>query len=125
MSLTRVLQVNSLIQKEISEYWERELEFPKNTIVSVTRVETTSSLDKAFVYISVWPQENQEEMMEYLSKNIYHTQQHLNKRLHMRRVPLLILEVDEQSLSRNEVEDVLDALPDLPNAKENDVEEIK
>ncbi len=114
MESTRLLKVNSLIQKEVSEFWEKELEFPKNTIASVARVETTGPMDKAFIYISVWPQENQEEVMEILKKNIYRTQKYLDKRLHMRRVPFLVLEVDEQSLSRNEVEDVLDALPDLP-----------
>ncbi len=118
MESKRILQVNSLIQKELSEYWERELELPLNTIMSVSRVEVTASLDKAFIYISVWPQNKQEVVMEMLKHEIYHTQKHLDKRLHMRRVPMLVLEVDEQSLSRNEVEDVLDSLPDLPEDTE-------
>lgn len=115
MSSNRLLQVNSLIQKEVSEYWERELEFPPNTLVSVTRVDTTGPLDKAFVYISIWPadQDIQKQVLEYLNKNIYQTQKHLDKRLSMRRVPKLILEIDEQALSRREVEDVLDSLPDV------------
>ena len=113
MDSKRLLQVNSLLQQELSEYWEKELELPKDTIMSVSRVETTGPLDKAFVYISVWPQDKQDVVMGILKKEIYHTQKYLDKRLHMRRVPFLVLEIDEQAISRREVEDVLDSLSEV------------
>ena len=91
-------------------YWEREIELPKSTLLTVARVEATGPLDKAYVYISIWPEDKQEEVMEVLQKNIYATQKYIDKRLSMRRVPQLVLEVDEQSASRREVEDVLDSL---------------
>jgi len=115
MSQQRLLKVNSLIQKEISQYWEKELEFPPNVLVSVTRVETTKPLDKAFVYISIWPADNdqQDKIMNYLQKNVYQTQKYLDKRLSMRRVPKIVFEIDQQAISRREVEDVLDSLPNI------------
>ncbi len=108
----RQLQVNSLLQQELSNYWEKEIELPKNTILSVSRVEVTSSFDQAFVYISVWPVEKQEEILFDLKHNIYQTQKFIDKRLSMRKVPKLVLRVDEQSSSRREVEDILDSLSD-------------
>ncbi|MGB0756842.1 MAG: ribosome-binding factor A [Patescibacteria group bacterium] len=110
MTSTRQKQVNSLLQEELSMYWEREVELPKNTLLTVARVEATGPLDKAYVYVSIWPEDKQKEVMEVLKKQIYSTQKYIDKRLSMRRVPQIILEVDEQSASRREVEDVLDSL---------------
>lgn len=113
MPSTRQLQVNSLLQQELSMFWEREIELPRDTIVSVARVEATPALDKAFVYVSVWPEDNESEVMDKLQKKIYPAQKYLDAKLSMRRVPQIVLEVDEQSASRREVEDILDSLPDL------------
>lgn len=112
MSSKRQLQVNSLLQQELSEYWEREVEVPQGTLLSVARIEVVSSFDTAFVYISVWPQERQEEVMESLQKDIYTTQKYIDKKLSMKKVPKLVLRFDEQTISRREVEDVLDSLPE-------------
>lgn len=106
----RQLQVASLLQRELGFYWEKEFELPVNTILSVARVEVAPSFDQAFVYLSVWPEEKQSEVLEGLVEDIYHTQKFIDKRLAMKKVPKLILKIDEQSASRREVEDVLDSL---------------
>jgi len=106
----RQLQVNSLLQQELSNYWEREVELPKNTILSVARVEVAPSFDQAFVYLSVWPEEREVEVLAELKDNIYQTQKFIDKRLSMKKVPKLVLRIDEQSLSRRDVEEVLDSL---------------
>ena len=112
MSTRRQLQVNSLLQQELSNYWEKECELPINTILSVARVEVAPSFDEAFVYLSVWPEEKQKEVMEELKEDIYHTQKYINRKLSMKKVPKLVFRIDEQSQSRREVEDVLDKLED-------------
>lgn len=114
MSSQRQLQVNSLLQQELSQYWEREFEMPPGSILSVARVEATPALDKAFIYLSIWPEEHEQTVLKQLKEDIYHTQKYIDKRLHMKRVPKLLLELDEQSASRREVEDVLDALDTTP-----------
>ncbi len=112
MTNRRQLQVNSLLQQELANYWEREYELPNNTILSVARVEVAPSFDVAHVYVSVWPEENEAEVMIDLKENIYQLQKYIDKRLSMKKVPKLILKTDHQSESRREVEDVLDSLQD-------------
>lgn len=112
MSSKRQLQVNSLLQRELAQYWEREVEMPQGSILSVSRVEVVPSFDTAFVYIAVWPEDRQEEVMSMLKEEIYHTQKFIDKKLFMKKVPKLVLRFDEQTYSRREVEDVLDSLKD-------------
>ena len=83
---------------------------PANTILSVSRVEVAPSFDQAFVYISVWPEDKEEEILDELKSDIYHTQKFIDKRLSMKKVPKLILRLDEQTSSRREVEDLLDGI---------------
>ena len=108
----RQAQVNSLLQQELSMYWEREIELPANTILSVARVEVAPSLDVAHVFVSVWPEDKQAQVVAVLNEDIYQTQKYIDKRLYMKKVPKLDIMVDEQTLARREVEDVLDALQD-------------
>lgn len=112
MGNRRQLQVNSLLQQELSNYWEREFELPLNTILSVARVEVSPSFDVAQVYLSVWPEDQQAGVISALQKEIYATQKYIDKRLQIKKVPKLVLRIDEQSQSRREVEDVLDELDD-------------
>lgn len=106
----RQLQVGSLLQRELGNYWERHIDLPKDTILSVARVEVAPSFDQAFVYISVWPEAKEKEILTELKEGIYQTQKYIDRRLRMKKVPKLVLRSDTQSLSRREVEDILDSL---------------
>lgn len=99
-----------MLQRELSEYWSKRLELPKGTMVSVSRVEVSPSLERAYVYISIWPEEGREQVWDILKKNTYRTQKYLDARLFMKFVPKITLAVDKGEIARREVENVLDSL---------------
>ena len=52
----RIPKVNELIKREISKMILKEIEFPKDVLVTVTRVQTSSNLSDSNIYISVLPE---------------------------------------------------------------------
>ena len=93
---------------------EREIEFPENILVTITNVITSHDMYYAEVLISILGKEIK-EALEILSKNIYHIQQKLNKKLRIRPVPKIHFEIDTGEAKREEVES---SLAELKKKKE-------
>jgi len=83
----RIQKVNELIKRELSQIILREMNFPRDVLVTIIKVATSSDLSLASIYISVIPSEKTKKIVHDLKKNIYNLQQLLNKRLRMRPIP--------------------------------------
>ena len=77
----RIQQVNALIKRELSQILLKEIEFPLNVLVTITRVETSSNLMESNILVSALPEEKLKRSLEILNKNIYILQKKLNQRL--------------------------------------------
>ncbi len=107
---TRVHRVNDLIREELGKIFLRELEFPKNTLVTITRIDTASNIITTKVYVSVIPDIQQEKVLKVLNRRIYFIQQMLNRCLNMRPVPKIIFHKEEKTSDAARVEEVLEEL---------------
>ncbi len=111
----RILQINQLIRQELSQMILREIEFPKEVLVTITRVETSLDLRKAKVYISVMPvlstgkpnKKHISEVLQILNKNIYNLQQKINKKLQMKTVPKIEFKEEKQINKSLRIEELL------------------
>lgn len=99
----RLQKLNELLKEEIAKIIEREVEFPEGILVTVTRVNISSDCYYASVLISILGEEVK-GAMEILSKNVYHIQQILNRKVRMRPVPQIHFAMDEEELRRENVE---------------------
>jgi len=106
----RIQRVNQLIKKEISQLLLREVEFPADTLVTVTRVETSADLKESNIWVSVIPEERQKRIPEILNKNIYILQQKLNKRLKMRPIPRIKFLEEKKTREAGRIEEILEEL---------------
>ena len=104
----RIEQVNQLIKKELSQIILREIEFPDNVLVTLTRVDTSSNLTEAKVFLSAIPDNRIKEIMDILNKNIYAIQQSLNKRLIMRPMPRIIFREEKEVREAGRIEEILE-----------------
>ena len=57
----RIPQVNELIQRELSQIVLREIEFPLDVLVTITRVAASQDLEYAKIYISVIPEQKSKD----------------------------------------------------------------
>ena len=102
----RLERVNELLHREISQLFLRELDF-YNTLVTITKVETSVDLREAKIMISVMPYEKSQTALKVLEKNIFDLQQILNKKLKMRPVPKIRFEIDKLAAKAQYIEELL------------------
>lgn len=103
----RILRVNEVIKEELGKIIQHDIEMPKGTLITITRVKTLPNLSQSFIYISTI---GGKDPLDILKKNIYHIQQHLNKRLNMRPVPKIIFKQEEEIEKAVKVEELLEKI---------------
>jgi len=106
----RIQRVNALIERELSQLLLREIEFPSDVLVTVTRVETASDLREANIWVSTIPDDKNKKIIEILNRNIYILQQKLNKRLRMRPLPKIKFLEERKTKEASRIEEILEQL---------------
>ena len=106
----RLEQVNQLIKEELSQIILKEFDFPSDILITLTRVETTSNLIQAKIYISVMPEKKTKEILQILNRQIYQLQQKLNKRLKMRPVPRVCFKEEKETSEAGRIEEILERI---------------
>jgi ribosome-binding factor A len=106
----RILRVNSLIRQELGKILLREVDFPGDALVTVTRVAASPSLNRARVYISTIPEQKSEEVMLILNRQVYFIQQKLNKKLNMRPMPKIVFFEEKETREAARVEELLEKI---------------
>ena len=106
----RISRVNHLIQQELSQIILRELDFPSDILITLTRVETSSNLFQTKIYISVLPENETKRVFQALNQQIYELQQKLNQRLKMRPVPRIKFIEEKKTLEAGRIEEILEDL---------------
>jgi len=110
MSSRRLPRVNSLLKEEIANILLKEIDFPKEVLVTVTRVECSPDLRQAKIYVSVIPKEKKERVFKILNNCIYHIQSQLNTRLTMKIVPRIKFVEERKTEEAARVEELLEKI---------------
>ncbi len=106
----RTQQVNQLIKKELSRIILKEFDFPKDILITVTRVETSVDLNQAKVFLSVIPENRTNNVLQALNRRIYGIQQKLNSRLNMKPIPRIWLAKEGETSEAGRIEELLEKL---------------
>lgn len=106
----RTKKVNELIKREVSQLFLRELDFPRDILVTITRVETAANLIQSKVYVSIMPEEKSLMVLRILKNRIYDIQQKINKRLAMRPVPRIKFMEEKKTKSAERIEELLEKI---------------
>lgn len=103
----RLQRLNNLIKEEISKILHEELDLEEGVFITVVDAETSIDCQHSKVKIAVFPAEKSQTIIDFLTKNIYHIQQILNKRLNMRPVPKINFKIDKSEQYQEEVDETL------------------
>ncbi len=82
-----VEKINQTIQAELSLIIAKEIEFKPNLLVTVVGVETSQDLKHAKVFVSAFPQKDENYVIKTLEKEVFMLQRLLNKRFRSRPIP--------------------------------------
>lgn len=106
----RLLKINELIKHEVGQLLLREVEFPKDCLVTITKVETSRDLRHAKIFISILPFDFNKKVLKKISNQISHLQFLLNKRLSLKPLPRLSFVVDRTEKEAAIIEELLDKI---------------
>lgn len=96
MASNRLMRINEEIQKELSAMI-RNLKDPRvqDTMISITRVETTPDLRYAKVYVSVLDKSDVKEVIKGLKSAGGYLRRELGRALSLRYTPELVFQADD------------------------------
>ena len=97
MEGTRLNKIGRLLQKELGDLFLRQTKGMPGTLVSVSAVRVSPDLSVAKVYLSIFPTEKAEQLMEAIESNKKTIRYDLGQRvrLQLRRIPELIFYLDD------------------------------
>lgn len=99
----RIEKMKNLLREELAKILDREVDFPQDSIVTITKVSISPDAYYAAVFISILGKEPA-SALEILQKKVYNIQQALNRRVRMRPVPKIRFAIDEGELQREKIE---------------------
>lgn len=117
MANKRINKVNQLLQRDLAEIFRKEAsKIQPNMLISVTEVRTTADLSISKVYLSIFPAQHTEKVMEYVDKNYGFFRGELGNLIakDMRIVPELQFYVDKTMEKVDEIERALKGKGDNP-----------
>jgi len=109
-SSQRIQKVNELLKRELGKIILKELEFPRDTLITITNVESSPDLREAKIWVSVIPGNQISLALQVLKKDIYNLQKKLDKRLKMRPVPRIEFLKESKSEEAQKIEEILDKI---------------
>ena len=112
MASNRINRINEEIQKELSNLI-RELKDPRvqNTMISITRVETTPDLRYAKVYVSFLEEAKAKDALKGLSSAGGYLRRNLGQALKLRYTPELVWALDDSITYGAKMLDIINNLP--------------
>jgi len=111
-SSRRIKKINELIKRELGKIILKEIGFPKNILVTLTRIQTSKDLSECKVFVSVFPEKETENVLKILDKEIYTIQQVLNARLFMRPIPKIRFLQDKELKKAQKIDKLLNEIED-------------
>ncbi len=103
----RIQRVNELLKHEIGELILKEFDFSRDTMVTITEVNTSPDLRQAKIKVSIIPFLRAEKVLKVLNSQILNLQRPLNQKLKMKIIPKIKFELDTSEEKTNKVEQLL------------------
>ncbi|MDG4946676.1 30S ribosome-binding factor RbfA [Weeksellaceae bacterium KMM 9713] len=117
MESNRLNKVNQLIQKDMADIFRKlTSKIGRNMLITVTEVRTTSDLSISKVYLSIFPTNNTDKVMDFVKENHAFIRGELGNRIgkQMRIVPELQFFVDVTLDKADEIDRALKGKGDNP-----------
>jgi len=100
----RTNKLNALVQQNLNLIFIKDVEWPKDTMATITKVEVTPDLSWAFITISILPINKQGTVLKKLSSQRRDIQHKLNRTLHIRKSPKIKFKIDDEELQSRKID---------------------
>ena len=107
-SYARAERISELIQRTISKVLVTESKDPRFKIVNITRVELQSDLKKAYIYVTLFEDDQKKEILASLNKAVGFFRQALAKSTELKYTPQLEFIYDDTILEASHLHQIID-----------------
>ncbi len=120
MPSNRIGRINEELQRELADLL-RGLKDPRvQTLISITRVEATSDLRYAKVFVSVLEKDRGRDVLKGLKSAGGSLRRELGSRLQLRHTPELVFELDDSIERGAHISDLIGKLREKEEARHDD-----
>ena len=120
MPSNRIGRINEEIQRELADLL-RGLKDPRvQTLISITRVEATSDLRYAKVFVSVLEKDRGRDVLKGFKSAGGYLRRELGSRLQLRHTPELVFELDDSIERGAHISDLIGKLREKEEARHDD-----
>ncbi|MDR0537519.1 MAG: 30S ribosome-binding factor RbfA [Tannerellaceae bacterium] len=97
MESIRLSKIERLLQKELSEIFQRQTQTMHGTLITVTTMRVSADLGVAKAYLSIFPSTNAKELLQSIRSNARTIRYELGQRvrLQLRKIPELSFFIDD------------------------------
>ncbi|MDD6209379.1 MAG: 30S ribosome-binding factor RbfA [Bacteroidales bacterium] len=97
MEGTRLLRIGRLLQKEIGDIFLQETRAMQGVLISVSAVRVSADLSVAKVYLSIFPSDKANDLLESIRTNVKSIRFDLGQRVRtqLRKIPELVFYLDD------------------------------
>ncbi len=97
MENKRLNRIGRLLQKELGDIFQKQTQAMPGTLISVSAVRVSADLSVAKAYLSIFPSEKAEEIMNAIKTNVKSIRYELGQRVHtqLRIIPDLNFFIDD------------------------------
>ncbi len=106
----RIQRINQLIKIQTSQILLKEFDFPLQTFVTITRVETSKGLRDCKIYVSVLPGKDTQKIINLLNRKSHFFYKKLRKILEMKIIPDFEFRKEEKISQADKIEKILEKL---------------
>lgn len=106
----RIQRINQLIKEEISKILLKEIDFPKDALVTVTRVTTSPDLRQATIFISCIPEGQKLKALGILNKQLSLLQKKIGESLSIKITPKLKFITEKETQNAARIEELLEEI---------------
>jgi len=106
----RIQRINQLIKIQISQILLKEFDFPSQTLVTISRVETSKDLRDCKIFVSVLPEKDVLKIINLLNRKGYFFHKKLRKILRMKIIPTFQFRKEEKIKEAARVEELLEKI---------------
>lgn len=118
----RMIQVNRLLQEEIANILLSGLQDERMKQVTVTEVRTTKDLRHATVLITIYDDQNREDVLEFINSAAGYIRKTMGSKISLKRTPELEFRYDDSLDNAVRIMHVLDEVKDDLVDKETEEE---
>jgi len=104
----RIERLNELIKQVLGRIILEEEDFGPGVLVTIMKAEISQDVLHSNVFLSVYPTQKGEGVLERLDRHIFDLQQLLNKKLEMRPVPKIRFVLDKTEAEAQELDELME-----------------